>query len=256
MDELHAADLVRPSATPLRFGFRHPLVRHAVYESAPGGWRIGAHARAAATLAALGAAAVSRAHHVERSARPGDATAVAVLIEAGDATAGRAPATAALWYEAALRLMPETTAERPRRLEVLMALAPTLAAIGRLEDSRAALLDVLEMLDLVAPDDNDTADRRRRSVRQVELLLGRHRDADARLHRALAEPPDPVSVEVAALHIAHSLAARYEGEFEGMRTWAQRWLRRRDRLRAAVASGVRGRVARPRAGGAAPRRLR
>jgi DNA-binding NarL/FixJ family response regulator/tetratricopeptide (TPR) repeat protein len=218
LDELLAADLARPSATPLRYRFRHPLVRHAVYESAPGGWRIGAHARAVASLAAFGAPAVSRAHHVERSALPGDAAAVAVLIEAGDTTAGRAPATAALWYEAALRLMPETTAMQPRRREVLMALAATLAAIGRLEDSRAALL---EALSLVAPDDDTRRVALVARCAYVELLLGRHRDAGARLHRALAELPDPSSLKVAPLHNARSLAARYEGDFDDMRACAQ-----------------------------------
>jgi DNA-binding CsgD family transcriptional regulator len=218
LDELLAADIVLPSAMPLRFGFRHPLLRHAVYESAPAGWRIGAHARAAATLATLGASAVSRAHHVERSAHTGDAAAVAVLIEAGDATVGRAPATAALWYEAALRLMPETPDERPRRLDVLVALAPALAAIGRLEQSRTALLEALE---LAAPDDDTMRLSLVARCANVELLLGRHRDADARLHRALAAPPDPLSVDIAALHIAHSLASRYEGAFEAMRTSAQ-----------------------------------
>jgi DNA-binding CsgD family transcriptional regulator len=218
LDELVAADVVLPGVMPLRFGFRHPLVRHAVYESAPAGWRIGAHARAAATLATLGASPVSRAHHVERSAHTGDTAAVAVLREAGDATVGRAPATAALWYEAALRLMPETADERPRRLEVLMALAPALAAIGRLDDSRGALIDALQ---LVAPDDDTTRLALVARCANVELLLGRHRDADARLVRALADPPDPLSVDVAALHIAHGLAARYEGEFEAMRASAQ-----------------------------------
>jgi DNA-binding CsgD family transcriptional regulator len=230
LDELLAADVVVPSAMPLRFGFRHPLVRHAVYESAPAGWRIGAHARAAATLATLGASTVSRAHHVERSAHTGDTAAVAVLTEAGDATVGRAPATAAHWYEAALRLMPETAEERPHRLEVLMALAPALAAIGRLDHSRAALIDALT---LVAADDDTTRRALVARCANVELLLGRHRDADARLHRALADPLDPLSVDVAALHIAHSLACRYEGEFEAMRASAQ------DGYTAATASGNR-----------------
>jgi tetratricopeptide (TPR) repeat protein len=218
LDELLAADVVRASPMPLRFGFRHPLVRHAVYESAPAGWRIGAHARASAALAALGASAVSRAHHVERSGRAGDSAAVAVLTEAGDATVGRAPATAALWYEAALRLMPETTAVRPQRLEVLVALAPALAAIGRLGDSRAAILEGLE---LVGPDDVATRLALIARCANVELLLGRHRDADARLQRALADPPDALSDDVAALHVVHSLAARFEGEFEAMRAWAE-----------------------------------
>jgi DNA-binding CsgD family transcriptional regulator/tetratricopeptide (TPR) repeat protein len=230
LDELLDADLVRPTTIPRRFEFRHPVLRHAVYEAAGPGWRIGAHARAAAALAAEGGRVALRAHHVERSARPGDASAVALLIEAADAAAGRAPATAAQWYEAALRLMPETTAERPRRLEVLIALAQTLPAIGRLADSRAALLDALA---LVAPDD----DARRVDLigrcAYVELLLGRHRDAGARLGRALADLPGSSSGEVAVLHIARSMAARFTGDFEGMRACAQ------DGFDAAAACGER-----------------
>jgi ATP/maltotriose-dependent transcriptional regulator MalT len=230
LDELLAADLVRPTATPIRFRFRHPLVRHAVYESAPGGWRIGAHARAANALAALGFSVVSRAHHIDRSARLGDTAAIALLIEAGDATAGRAPATAARWYEAALRLMPETTAERPRRLELLTALAQTLAAIGRLADSRDVLLDALVLL---APDDEARRSALVGRCAYVELLLGRHRDADARLRRALADLPDSSSGEIAALHIARSLAARFTGDLEDMRSCAQ------DAFEAAAACGNR-----------------
>ena len=43
---------------------------------APGGWRLAAHTRAAAELAARGAAAAERAHHVEQSASPGDEEAI------------------------------------------------------------------------------------------------------------------------------------------------------------------------------------
>ena len=52
LDGLLALDLVRPTPVPRRFIFRHPLVRRAVLESAPGGWKLAAHARAAAALAA------------------------------------------------------------------------------------------------------------------------------------------------------------------------------------------------------------
>src|SRR3954468_1160794 len=51
IDELLGADLVRLTNVPRRFRFRHPIVRRAVYEATPAGWRIGAHERAAQALA-------------------------------------------------------------------------------------------------------------------------------------------------------------------------------------------------------------
>ena len=92
LDELLERDLVRQTDVPRRFRFRHPLVRGAVYTTAPGGWRLGAHERTAAALAARGAPAAARAHHVEYAARHGDAEAIAVLAEAGrELLTGRPP---------------------------------------------------------------------------------------------------------------------------------------------------------------------
>lgn len=97
LDELLAVDILRPTDVPRRFAFRHPLVREAVYESAPGGWRLAAHAAAAAALAERGAPAAERAHHVEQSARPGDEQAIDLLLAAADSAAPRAPLVAARW---------------------------------------------------------------------------------------------------------------------------------------------------------------
>ena len=72
LDELLRRDLVRPTDVPRRFRFRHPLVRRAIYDASPGGWRLGAHQRSAEALSARGASAPAVAHHVERSARHGD----------------------------------------------------------------------------------------------------------------------------------------------------------------------------------------
>ena len=82
-DELLELGLVRATDVPRRFRFRHPLVRRAVYESAPGGWLLGAHERCAQVLAERGAPAAARAHHVEFAARQGDLAAVAVLTRPG-----------------------------------------------------------------------------------------------------------------------------------------------------------------------------
>ena len=92
VDELLRLGLIRTTDVPGRFGFRHPLIRRAVYEAAAGGWRLGVHERCAQALAARGASAAARAHHIQRSARQGDLAAVAVLREAGEATALGAPA--------------------------------------------------------------------------------------------------------------------------------------------------------------------
>ena len=83
LDDLLDLDLVRPTQVPRRFAFRHPLVRRAVYDSSRAGWRLAAHARAAELLAARGAQATERAHHVEQSARQGDEAAIELLLEAG-----------------------------------------------------------------------------------------------------------------------------------------------------------------------------
>ncbi len=218
IDELLDADLVRPSPIPRRFEFRHPLVRHAVYEAAGPGWRIGAHARAAAALAAQGASVGSRAHHVELSARPGDVAAGGLLVEAADAAAGRAPAAAARWYEAALRIMPETASTRPRRVEVLVGLARTLESVGRLDESRAALVDALALVPV------DAHARRvglMVNCARLEQVLGRHGDAQRRLHQALTELPDPASAEAAELKVELGLAARFAGDAAGLRARAE-----------------------------------
>jgi predicted ATPase len=54
VDELLRVDVARETDVPRRFRFRHPLVRRAVYESTPGGWRLGSHERCAVALATRG----------------------------------------------------------------------------------------------------------------------------------------------------------------------------------------------------------
>jgi ATP/maltotriose-dependent transcriptional regulator MalT len=122
------------------------LVRRAVYEGAGGGWRLAAHARVAEALAVRGATPGQRAHHVERAARPGDLVAVDVLAAAAEEVAASAPATAAGWFEAALRLLPGGAEQAERRVALLGAQGETLASAGRPAEARDVLRGVLAML--------------------------------------------------------------------------------------------------------------
>ena len=103
-----AAALSAPPAGAGRgFVFRHPLVRRAVYDGASPGWRLGAHERAAAALAARGAGRSTRAFHVVRSAHVGDSTRSRCWPRRPRAAGESSPAAAAHWYAAALRIVPD-----------------------------------------------------------------------------------------------------------------------------------------------------
>lgn len=217
LDELLQLDLVRPTAVPCRFRFRHPIVRRAVYESTGAGWRLGAHARAAAALAAQGVSPSVRAHHVERSAKAGDKAAIALLAEAGKATAPRAPATAARWFAAALRLMTDGHGAQ-QRLELLVALATALGSAGQLEDSRVVLC---QALDLLCPGCAALRVRLVALCAGVERLLGRHQDAHARLVGALRGIDDDRCPEAVALKVELAVDALYASDLTSARVWAE-----------------------------------
>ena len=219
LDELLAGALLVGTDVPRRYRFRHPLVRHAIYASAADGWRIAAHARAAAALTERGGSIAARAHHLERCARPGDDEALEVLIEAGRHAAARAPATAADRFGAALRLLPETAETVPRRLELLVGLAQALAATGRLEEALGALD---EGLALVGPELAPVRARLTAGCAMCENLLGRHSAAHARLIGARAELGEEKTWAVADLEIELAADALYDRDFAGVREWAGR----------------------------------
>jgi predicted ATPase/DNA-binding NarL/FixJ family response regulator len=218
LDAPVAAGLLCPTDVPRAYRFRHPIVRRAVYESAGEGWRLAAHARAAVALAERGGAPAARAHHLERCARPGDQAAVAVLAEAGHAALARAPASAARWFGAALRLLPPRPEDDHRRLELLVSLAAALAAMGKLEQGLARLLEALTLL----PD--SLLDLRVRIIAACaagENLLGRHRDAHNRLLIALQQLPDAERDAASALQVQLAADALFDTDFAAMARWAE-----------------------------------
>ena len=213
LDELLLHDFVRATDVPRRFRFRHPLVRRAVYEAAPGGWRLGAHERCADALAARGAPAAARAHHVEHAGRLGDVAAVAVLREAAEAAVPRDPVTAARLFGAALRLLP---AAAPDRVELLGARATAHAAAGQFRDAHTVLL---EALDLLPGDAVATRVRLTAACAGLEHLLGRHSEAHGRLTAALEELEGTSPPEEAALTFELAIDALYRMDYAAMREW-------------------------------------
>jgi DNA-binding CsgD family transcriptional regulator/tetratricopeptide (TPR) repeat protein len=204
LDDLLARTLVRPANGARRFAFRHPVVRHAVYESAPGGWRLAAHARAAAALERRGAGAVARAHHVEHAAEPGDAAAAALLTEAARELQGPAPASAARFHAAALRLVPDRATQ--------VALAEAQSAAGDAEAAHATLLDA-------QASEGDPAERQALTVRvaNAEFWLGRSEEALERLHVALRDLPAEPSQDRIRLHLSLGLTVMLACDYDEAR---------------------------------------
>ena len=220
LDVLLELGLARVTDVPRRFRFRHPLVRRAVYVSAPGGWLLGAHERCAQVLAARGETALARAHHVEFAARHGDLAAVAVLTEAGAAATLRAPASAARWFSAALRLLPE--AHGGQRVELLLARARAVAAEGRLAESHA---DLLESIRLAPADAVGLRVQLATTCAGVERLLGRHEEAHRRLIAGLDQLPDPAAPDAIALMIELAIDGLFRADPESVCDWGTRSLR-------------------------------
>jgi ATP/maltotriose-dependent transcriptional regulator MalT len=211
VDELVEFNFIRPTEAPRRFRFRHPIVRRAVYDAIPRGWRIGAHARAAAALAAMHAPAAELAHHVESSAVAGDEQAIALLLQAGRDAAPRAPEAAGRWLLAATRLVPATEDDE-RRLALLSEAAAALTYAGAYDEA----LDVLESAtDRLAP---ESAEERASLVARIAFakrMSGRPLESRALVEHALESLPR-ASGGALALTLELAIDHYWRGEFASM----------------------------------------
>ncbi len=204
LNDMVARDIVRPG-TAGRLRFRHPLVRRAIYDGAAAAWRLGTHARVAAYLAEVGAPAALRARHVERSAPFGDQAAIATLREAARDASAQAPATAAHWLEAALRIMPAGTAGLDQQPELLLEVARLRAVSGQLLEGREAAREALRRL---PPGDHARRALAARFCALMERQLDRPQEARAILLSELHRIPDPQSAAAVPLRtrlVAESL---------------------------------------------------
>jgi len=204
LDDLLARSLVRPTGPPRRFAFRHPLVRHAVYAAAAGGWRLAAHARAADALARRGAGVMAVAHHVEHCGHVGDDAAIAILMQAADSAQVSAPASAARFCAGALRLLPAGPGDGERRARMQAALADAQSAAGDPAAARATLLDALRVA--------TGAERFGLTVAATyaDLWLGRPHDARRRLQVELRDLPAQPSRDRIRLRLSLGMTALFE----------------------------------------------
>ncbi|MFG1661380.1 LuxR C-terminal-related transcriptional regulator, partial [Micromonospora chersina] len=186
IDRTLALDLIRSTARPGVLKFRHRTLWRVVYEGSGTWWRRQAHARAAALLAARGEPTEKWAHHLQHCATGGDMTAARHLTRAGLAVRRREPATAARWFSAAIRLLPDTPRTRARRRWLFLAQGESLIAAGQLEAGRKAVASALDL----TPRANWRL--RQRAVvlaSRAEQLLGRFDMAATLLRQELASLP-------------------------------------------------------------------
>jgi ATP/maltotriose-dependent transcriptional regulator MalT len=239
IDDLLELDVIRHTDAPRRFRFRHPIVHGAVYGAAKPGWRLAAHGRVAAALERGSASALTRAPHVECAAKPGDEVAISVLREAGEASKLRAPTSAAHWYSAALRLLPDD--REAERLGLLIPMAQALGYGGKLEEAREALDEVLALLpaDQVAVRGQVVA-----AAARIDQLLGRHQAALDLLTGALEAVPGRSGPEATELKVQLAGACFFNSDFEGLRRWVAEALEeaasRDDRATRAAVTGTLG----------------
>ncbi len=204
LDQLVSLGIVRPADGPRRFAFRHPIVLRVVYDCAGPGWRLAAHARAAAALAERGTPITTQAHHVALAASAGDLPAAALLASAAAEVSARAPASAADWLEAALQLLPGHGRAAQRR-DLLVSLARVRTTLGDLPAAHQAWL---RALDLVSPGEPEPITLVA-GCAGVELGLGQWQAARSRLTAALAALPasQPAARAIVCLELAGSWLA-------------------------------------------------
>ena len=217
VDELVASDLVRHTDVPRRFQFRHPLVRSSVYGSAPPSVRVSCHGRAWEVLSKRGSPAPVLALHVEQAAAHGDSAAIEILRRAGEETAARAPTSAAPWFAAALRLLPDD-APSDERIALLASLARARTAIGQFEAAHEALEEGIAS---AAGGDVELHVALTVPCAEIEQLMGCHNEARARLRRAYDGLVDPRSAAGVSLLIALSTNSLYLADHEGMLEWGR-----------------------------------
>ncbi|MFE1322065.1 AAA family ATPase [Kitasatospora phosalacinea] len=212
-------DVLRPVPGTPMLAFRHPVLRRLVYQHADPVWRVGAHHRALARLTRGGATAVERAPHAERCLVDADPQTVRILEEAAETALRTAPGDAARWLDVALRAVPDTPAERDRRLRLELARTLALATSGRLAESRDLLHDVLARVP------TDQVERRIETATlcaRTERMLGHYSEAEALLRGELSRTAGRPSPQAVALMTEYGTVALLTGGFADADPYVER----------------------------------
>ncbi|KAA0924117.1 LuxR family transcriptional regulator, partial [Streptomyces apricus] len=210
-------DLVRPEPGG-RWTLRHPVLRAVVHDNTHPMERGHMHRLAAHALAAAGAPATERAHHVEQSLTGWDPQAVAVLSEAARQFASTAPASSAHWLHVALTHLPDRPQHAPLRRDLMLRRAQALGVCGGLRESRDLLHEVIAL----SPPDQEQAPHRTRAravtlCAVMERHLGRYAEAVALLRRELARTPGPCDADRVQLGLELGSSAPHATSYPQLR---------------------------------------
>jgi DNA-binding NarL/FixJ family response regulator len=243
------------------YEFAHPIVRHTLYDDLGPAERRRVHAELAEHLSKARAAGrhvalADLAAHVAVSADTGDEAAIVVLIEAAEAVASTAPASAAAWYARALDLLPQADerrgpllAEQVKALFLASQLGPAVTAAGPALDalpaghlrSRTAGLQVtaltalgrldeaLEQSDAMLAQSTDPLARLRAERGFLFVPLDRLDDGEAEARRALELAGDDDGARALAYR-ALSTIAHARGDVSRCREFFAEQLRAADGL--------------------------
>jgi tetratricopeptide (TPR) repeat protein len=194
-----------------RLGFRHELVRDAIYHDLPVSVRKGMHRDAGAVLEGCGAPVERVAGHGALGAEIGDTRSIEWLREAAATAAARAPATAVRVLERALEIC---DASDPLRQTLAAEMVMPLLAAGRLREAESIARGVLAVRP--AP---GVEVMTRTGLAGVLSMGARYPEAIAELEQAAVAAPED---ERESLSAAGSLLLVLAGQIDRARDAAHR----------------------------------
>ncbi|WP_405657095.1 LuxR C-terminal-related transcriptional regulator [Streptomyces sp. NBC_00079] len=193
--ELVEADLIRPLSWGGGYVFRHPVLGHVALEHASPSLRVNSHRRALDLLTTRGAPVLRRARQAEHLVGAGSAQARQVLVDGAAEAMAKSPAVAARWLRLALDHLPAGERISAPRVVLVLDHCRALSAVGRLQEARSLVHDLLRHQSDLSVDLRLSAYA---VCGELERLLGRHQEAEAVVRTALDLVPRPLPVPLPA----------------------------------------------------------